>query len=333
MKTAVALLALVVSACGGSAIEAPSTEPPVTGPPIGAPVDTCAVVRPDFGPPASDADRALFDYDATGAINLQKTVQSSSAIFQLSRISYSSPAGGQVTGILSEPVGRSGLRPGIVIMHPSGNPTSPKGVDMEVPNANYLAGRGAVVIAIDAPFVRKGRPYSPLFTTQDRDEQIQLIKDLQRAVDILLARPDVDPARIGFIGYSYGAMIGVQFVGIERRLKAAVLAAPPAGEVTHATTESNLAYMATIPCATRNAWFKTMAPIEPIRFVSNAAPTALLFQIGRFDTAVPLADAAAVALTASSPKDIRYYDTGHGLSIQALDERFVWLQNQIGIDP
>jgi len=32
--------------------------------------DTCAIARPDFGGPASAADRALFAYDATAPLNL-----------------------------------------------------------------------------------------------------------------------------------------------------------------------------------------------------------------------------------------------------------------------
>ena len=56
------------------------------------------------------------------------------------------------------------------------------------------AARGAVVLAIDAPFARRGGdPF--VFSPRDSLEQVQLIKDLQRAVDVLLARSDVDSAR------------------------------------------------------------------------------------------------------------------------------------------
>jgi hypothetical protein len=50
---------------------------------------------------------------------------------------------------------------------------------------------GAVVIAISAPFDRRGgEPIA--FTRRDRAEQIELIVDLRRAVDLLRARADVD---------------------------------------------------------------------------------------------------------------------------------------------
>lgn len=286
-----------------------------------------------FGGVATQADRDLFVYDASAPLNLQRDVQTSNSVFELSHITYSSPGGGSVTGILVEPVGRTGLRPGIVIMHPSGNPSSPVGVAMEVSNAQLLAAHGAVVIAIDAPFVRRGGQFAPLLTEQDRQEQIQLVKDLQRAVDVLLARGTVDPARIAFTGYSYGAMIGAQFVGIERRLKAAVLTTPPPGHLMLATLPANAGSIASLSCERRNAWFRAMLPIEPIRFISYASPTALLFQIARFDNAVPLADAEAVYNAASGPKEAIYYDTGHGLNYQSILDRHSWLSQHVGIDP
>ena len=290
--------------------------------------DSCLVARPNFGV-ATAEDRALYSYDASAPLNLQKTLITTNTVFQSSTITYTSPAGGTVPGIMVEPVGRSGLRPAILIMHPSGVPSAGM-----LPYAQQLAANGAVVIAIDAPYFRRAGTSMWLFTSQDRIEAIQLIKDLQRAVDVLRAHPDVDDERIGFEGYSYGGIIGSHFVGIEHRIKAAVLAAAHGGHVTGATTGANLGYMsASLTCAERNAWFRSMVPIEGIRFTGNAAPTELLFQIARFDTAVLLADAQALYKAASGPKEVLYYDTGHGFNPQALYDRHFWFHQKLGIDP
>ena len=48
---------------------------------------------------------------------------------------------------------------------------------------------------------------------------------MQRSIDYLLTRPDVDKDRLGFFGLSTGASAGVRFTGIETRLKASVLMA------------------------------------------------------------------------------------------------------------
>jgi dienelactone hydrolase len=290
--------------------------------------DPCPASRPHFGV-ATEADRALFAYDANAPLNLQKTAQTTTAAFALSDISYNSPDGGSVTGIMAEPVGRSGLRPGMVILHPSGTPA--KGL---APQAQMLAQHGAVVIVIDAPYFRRGGASMLLYMSQDRREQIQLMKDLRRAVDVLIATGKVDPARIAFEGYSYGGSLGAGFVGIEPRLKAAVLIAANGGLVTRVTIPGDLPNLASQSCATRALWFQAMTPIEAIRFIPHASATALLFQAGRFDDLVPPADAQALFDAASSPnKEIRWYETGHALPQQAFMERHDWLHQQIGIDP
>jgi dienelactone hydrolase len=257
------------------------------------------------------ADRALFAYDVDAPLNLQKTVESTTNGVELSAITFGSPDGGSVTGVLLDPVERSSLRPGIVLMH--GMPGSAR---VMVGHARALAEHGAVVIAIDAPFARRGGP--PVrFSAADRAEQIQLIKDLQRAVDVLRARPNVDGARIAYLGISYGGAMGALFVGIERRLKAAALVVGDGGLVSHFTGPEIPASWQSVVCD-RVGWFRAMAPVEPIRFIPHASPTALLLQNGRSDNLVPQADAQALHAVAPEPKTIRWYTAGHALNPQAL---------------
>ena len=68
------------------------------------PPDSCAVARPDFGGAATAADRALFAYDVNAPLNLTKTVESTTNGVEVSAISFSSPDGGSVTGLLFDPV-------------------------------------------------------------------------------------------------------------------------------------------------------------------------------------------------------------------------------------
>jgi len=321
MKPAVALVTVFVSACAGAPAD-PSSAP--TKPNLSA--DSCALARPDFGGAATGTDRDLFAYDVNAPLNLQKVVESTTNGVETSTISFSSPGGGSVTGLLFDPVGRSSLRPGMVLMH--GMPGTARGM---AAYAQLLAQFGAVVIAIDAPFARRaGEPVRLI--TEDRGEQIQLIKDLQRAVDVLRARANVDDERIAYLGISYGGAMGALFVGIERRIKAAVLVVGDGGLVSHFTGPEDLNFMAGLSCATRVNWFRAMAPIEPIRFIAHASPTALLLQNGRLDNLVPTADAQALQTAAPQPKTLHWYDAGHGLNQQALFDRHDWLHEKIGLD-
>jgi hypothetical protein len=314
------LVALALAACAAS-----PGEPRIAGTSPRSVADTCAVARPDFGGPATAADRALFAHDAGAPLALQTTLESTTRGVALSAIAFDAPGGGQVTGLLFDPVGRAGPRPGIVLMH--GAPGSARAMAGQ---GQGLAEHGAVVIAIDAPFARRGGAWRR-FTTQDRDEQVQLMKELQRAVDVLRARPNVDGARIAYLGISYGGAMGALFVGVERRLRAAVLVVGDGGLVSHETGPEDRS-LASLSCAARVAWLRAMTPIEPIRFLPLASPTPLLFQNGRLDTLVPVADAQALHQAAPEPRTIRWYDAGHGLNAQALADRHAWLHEQIGLD-
>jgi dienelactone hydrolase len=288
--------------------------------------DSCSGVRPDFGAAATAEDRALFSYDASAPLQLQKTFESMNNGVEVSTISYNSPDGERVNGMMWDPVTRSSLRPGMVLMHGlPGNARVMSGA------AQNYAQNGAVVISIDAPWNHRAGP-ELTFTEQDRFEQIQVIKDLQRAVDVLRSLPNVDDERIAFEGRSWGGATGALFVGIERRLKAAVLVVGHGGQVSHATGPEGSKLIAGLPCARRVAWIRAMAPIEPIRFIGNAN-VPLLLQNARSDEFIPVADAEELHAAAPQPSTIWWYDAGHGLNQQAVSERLSWLQAMIGLDP
>jgi len=314
MKLTIVLAATLLAACAESSAET-----------LTSAADTCAIARPEFDT-ASGAELGLFAYDATAALNVEKVVEYTSNGVEASVISFDSPDGGRATGMMFNPATRSSLRPGIVLMH--GMPGNARST---ANGAQLLAEHGAVVIAIDAPFARRvGSPVQ--FTTRDRAEQIQLMKDLQRAVDVLRAQPNVDDERIAYHGTSYGGAMGVLFAAIERRIKTAVLIVADGGLVSHFTGPEDSNVMGGLSCATRNDWLRAMTSVEPIRFLGSASPTPLLLQSGRVDNLVPAADARLVHARAPHPKTILWYDAGHGLNQQALFDRLDWLHEKIGLD-
>jgi dienelactone hydrolase len=289
--------------------------------------DSCSGTRPDFGGPATAADRNLFSYDVDAPLNLQKTVTSTSNGVEVSSITFSSPDGGMVKGLMWDPVTRSGPRPGVVIMH--GLPGDESSL---ATLAQIYAQYGAVVITIGAPWNRRGTPPFLTLTAQDRFEQIQVVKDLQRAVDVLRSRPNVDDDRIAYVGFSWGGATGALFVGIERRLKAAALVVGHGGQVSHLTGPAGHKLIANVPCAVRVAWIRAMAPVEPRRYVGNAN-VPLLLQNGRFDEFVPVYEAEELHAAAPQSRTVRWYSTGHSLGQQAAFDRHDWLVEQIGLDP
>lgn len=281
------------------------------------------------GPSEAQLPLSVFSYDRAAPLAIELQPQPTQGTVAVYQVSFDSPGGGRVTGSLATP-NATGRRPAVLLMH--GLP----GTAIEALNLMgiELAARGAVVLAIDAPWVRRGG--LPDFTTRDSVEQVQLIQDMQRAVDVLIARDDVDPTRIGYVGGSYGGAMGALFVGIERRLRAANLFVPDGGLVAHFTNEAGEAVgpLASHGTQTQQLWLGAMRPIEPIRYVGRSTPTPLLIQNGRSDPLVTVEDAEALHAAAGNPKEVIWYDAGHNLATfpAAKADRNLFLKTHLGID-
>lgn len=269
----------------------------------------------------------LFDYDMQSPPAITENSLQQENRYTVHDIYYPSPKGGNVNSYLLVPEG-PGPFAGIILMHGSSGSR-----ESLLPFAKDLVLTGAVVLTIDGPAARiKNRDWIH-FTPQDRDEQIQLIIDLRRGVDVLTAHPSVDATRIGYIGYSYGAAMGGLLAGVDHRLKAYGLMVGDGGLVNHFTDgDRPVGGFESVPSAARDVWLKAMDPIEPIHFVGHASPSALFFQNARRDTLVSEADALAYQAAGSEPKRVEWYDSGHGLPTQAYFDMVDWLEEQIGID-
>lgn len=269
----------------------------------------------------------LFAYDRAAPLELVDSVIGMEDGVRIHAIRFASPKGGQVTGRLMVPPGR-GPFAGVVLAH-----GMPANAEQMTGRGVYIARHGAVVIAIDAPFARRaGDPVN--LTPADSAEQVQLIVDLQRAVDVLLARPDVDPARLAYVGRSYGGATGALFAGVERRLKTYILAVADGGMVAHSTgLDGRVGPFPGVSDETLQRWVRAMAPIEPIRFVGRAAPASILFQSARRDQYVLPIRAEELQRAASQPKTVRWYDTEHALDARAHVDQLQWLHEKVGTTP
>jgi len=297
-----------------------------------APPDIVDTWKPPEGsvviqPESCEEIGSLFAYDTRAPLNIQETSRIREGGVTIIDLTYTSPMGGLVPATLVVPDGK-GPFAGILYQH--GMPSTREPL---IPAAVSYARMGAVVILIDAPFNRPEHVGTELltFTEQDRREQIQLIIDLRRAIDLLLSRQDVDPQRLAYIGISYGGAMGGLLAGVENRLKAYVLQLGDGGLVTHVSGPEDKESWLAIPEEVRQQWVAWMWPIEPIHYVACANPANLLFQNGTLDKMVPPADALRYQKAGSAPKTILWYETGHGLRVDAAQDQAAWLGRIIGI--
>src|SRR5690606_12277667 len=96
--------------------------------------------------------------------------------------------------------------------------------------AEVMASAGAVSLVIDAPFARPGGSRDTMQSYDDPGTEVamtsQAIVDVRRAYDVLAARPDVDAARLGFLGHSWGAALGIDVAAVDDRPIAYALLSP-----------------------------------------------------------------------------------------------------------
>ncbi len=284
-------------------------------------------------PTAEEETLKLFEYDPLAPLDVEVVTVAELNRYSIHEITYASPKGGRVPATFLIPNASSGTFAGIILMHGlPGDRTN---------NASFARGlvaTGAVVLAIDAPFARpenRNRSGWPLtFDEVDRQEQIQLMIDLRRGVDLLIAREDVDPERLAYVGYSYGAAMGGLLAGIEPRIKTFGLMVGDGGLVSHFTAADGtpLTELNRLPQEQREAWLELMEPIEPIRFVGRAAPAHLFFQNALRDEAVSREDALAYQAAGSEPKQIEWYESSHLLPDETFRRMANWLGAAIGID-
>jgi dienelactone hydrolase len=234
-------------------------------------------------------------------------------------VSYVS-GGRRIEGFLAVPPG-SGRRPGAVYLHGSGGDRRQLLV-----HAVWLAGRGAVTLAITAPSAtapaESGLAPAAALRRQ-RDLAVADVVAVRRALDLLQARPDVDGSRLGFVGWSAGARTGALLAGVERRAKAFVLMSGGATPVSE--------YAATAPPALRADVRRLLGQVDPLRTLRRARSGTLLLQDGRFDQVVPRAALTGLARAAPKGTDVRWYDAGHDLDEAAFRDQLAWLARRLGI--
>ncbi|MGZ8717195.1 MAG: alpha/beta hydrolase family protein, partial [Gaiellaceae bacterium] len=203
----------------------------------------------DAGRPLSTEDRGVVDDDYPIAVH---------------DVSYVSGED-TVDAFLSKPPG-SARRPAVVYVHGAGSTR-----DSMIGPALWLAARGAVTLALTAPSSTASAPAVTGALDRLRWQRALEIRDVtavRRAADLLAERDDVDPRRIGFVGWSAGARAGAILAGVEPRLQARVLISCGTAPVSD--------FVRAAPAELRPQVEETMSSIDPLRYIAQARPGSLL---------------------------------------------------------
>ena len=272
---------------------------------------------------SDDDARLLFDYDA-GEPPVIETAGTGASI---SDLTYQSAPGRRVRAYQVTPAetGRSQRTAAILFLHPG-----PGSRATFLAEAVALAGMGAVSLLVDAPWAADTAAAWGQAVTDPEEavrEYTRTVIDLRRGIDLLIARPDVDPDRIGFVGHSVGALFGAVLAGVDRRLRAAVLMAGAGRFVDVAAVN-----LPDLQGEEFEHYHRTLAELDPAVWVGRAAPTPLFFQAALRDEFFTEEQGREFFEQAGDPKSLKWYDAGHSLNEAARRDRVTWLIKQLSLD-
>jgi cephalosporin-C deacetylase-like acetyl esterase len=201
--------------------------------------------------------------------------------------------------------------------------------------AVIMARAGAMSVLLDAPLVRPDPPPEKDPDLVGPQAQLQMVKEWRRALDIVLARPDADSARVAYVGHSFNAGTGAKLAGIEKRIGSFVLMANQYSLREYLYDEENASMVAQRKKEGDTAVeaYLQKSPWHDSRpFAERSAPAAVFLQYGRNDKPLPMSAARLSFARFAEPKRMEFYDAGHELNAAARLDRALWLQKRLKLN-
>lgn len=185
--------------------------------------------------------------------------------------------------------------------------------------ASALAKCGVTCLTIDAPGMgARGKGLPRLDRTELAIAFIrECLEDLKAGIDFLIGHPNVDAARLGYVGHSLGAALAGQFAAAEPRLVA----------VAALTGPGRLAPVWSLN--PDDAYESALQPFDGARLIGQSKAR-FLFQIAARDSFVATENAQSLFDAATGAKTLKRYDCGHSLNGSARIDRAHWLAETLG---
>jgi predicted esterase len=161
--------------------------------------------------------------------------------------------------------------------------------------------------------------------TQEDDmrNSVEEVLNLRRAMDLLLSEPNIDSSRFAYVGHDFGGMYGVLAGSLDQRpTHYVVMAATPRFPDWYL-------YLPKLEGEARETFVRQMSEMDPIAHVENLSPAPIFFQFGTDDPHVPRERAEEFFAAAKEPKEMKWYQAGHGLNEEATQDRKVWLKEKL----
>lgn len=279
------------------------------------------------------APESHFAYDPKASIDAVTTGVETRGDVVIQDLTYASPKGGRVPAYLVVPAGR-GPFAAVLWGHWYWGNSPMKSRRQFLDEAVVLARSGVVSLLTDGPVARPGHvaDRTPLNEKQF-DDLVQQVVDMRRGADLLLARPEVDPRRLAYVGHSYNATVGAILSGVDRRFKAFVLMAGALSDQVDLRTAEYRKYRDKVGPVRFDAFMALHAWADPGPYVAKAAPAKVLLQYATQEDFLTPARAKEYAANVSEPKTLKIYDAPHALNAEARRDRLAFLSEVFAVKP
>jgi dienelactone hydrolase len=284
-----------------------------------------ALVLALAGAAGAESAPLRFDYDTTRPFDVREASVEQRSGLTVREISYAGAAGSRIGATLVAPVGKPS-HAAILFVHWYSPEDHDSNRTQFLSEAVALGQAGVVSLLIDTMWSDPAW-FPARDPAKDFENSLAQVRELRRALDLLLSQPGVDPKRVAYVGHDFGAMYGAVLAGVDHRPSAFALVAG-----TQSFSDWYLLGRRLEPAA-RQAVVDALAPLDPVKHVAAAAPSPVLFQFGDKDPYVPRSAADAFSGAAGQPKEVCFYDSGHGMNETAARERRAWLQARLGLGP
>jgi dienelactone hydrolase len=169
--------------------------------------------------------QGLFSYDHTDLKPAVESTDDASEFWRTERITYAAAYGGErIVAYLFLPKNARPPYQTVVYFPHSGGEYLRSFQQSEMNYLDFIVKGGrALLFPMYKGTYERRLEKPPAGPNERRDLTIQRIKDLQRSVDYVMSRPDLDHGRLGYFGVSLGGRLGAIALAIEKRFKTAVL--------------------------------------------------------------------------------------------------------------
>jgi len=280
-------------------------------------------------------------YDQTLPPNVKHNAVQARKGVRIQDITYESPVGdrgkavgpngGKVSAYVVVPEGK-GPFPAVIYAHWCMPGSEKKDRTEFLDEAVVLAQAGLVSLLPDHVMVQPGfvEDQTP-FNENQIAVMVQQVVNLRRGVDLLLARPDIDPKRLAYVGHSCDAGAGGFLSGVDKRFKAFVLMAGDLSDEVDKRAKTFQEFRQKVGADRLDAFMKAHDWMDAGRYVSHAAPAIVFLQYATDEPFLDEAMEVGYFEIVSEPKKFKIYKAPHALSPEATRDRIAFLAEQLSV--